>query len=48
MLGLKGEREQDLLGIYYANLFKQQKDARILGIFKEEFNMYAYYLRKTT
>ena len=44
ILGLKGELKQDLLGIYYADLFKWWEDVRILGIFKEEFNMYAHYL----
>ena len=48
ILGLKGEYKQDLLGIHYANLFKQWEDVRILGIFKEEFNIYAHYLQKTT
>lgn len=48
VLGSKGEREWDLLGIHHADLFKWWKDARILGIFKEEFNMYAHHLRKTT
>ena len=48
MLGLKGERKQDLLRIYYANLFKQQEDTGILDIFKEEFSIYAHYLCKTT
>jgi hypothetical protein len=48
VLGSKGEREWDLLGIHHANLFKWWKDAGILGIFKEEFNMYAHHLRKTT
>ena len=47
MLGLKGELKQDLLRIHHANLFKWQEDIGILGIFKEEFNMYVYYLRKT-
>ena len=48
ILGLKGELKQDLLRIHYTNLFKQWIDAGILDIFKEEFNIYAYYLRKTT
>ncbi len=47
ILGLKGELKQDLLRIYYTNLFKQQIDARILDIFKEEFNIYTHYLYKT-
>ena len=47
MLGLKGELKQDLLGIHYADLFKWWEDIGILGIFKEEFNIYAHYLRKT-
>ena len=47
ILGSKGEFKQDLLKIYYTDLFKQQKDTRILDIFKEEFNIYAYYLYKT-
>ena len=47
ILGLKGELKQDLLGIYYAGLFKWWIDAGILDIFKEEFNIYAYYLHKT-
>ena len=48
ILDLKGELKQDLLRIYYANLFKQQEDVRILGIFKKEFNIYAHYIEKTT
>ena len=44
MLGLKGETKWDLLGIHYADLFKWSENVRILNIFKEEFNMYAYYL----
>ena len=47
ILGLKGELKQDLLGIHYADLFKWWEDVRILGIFKEEFNIYAHYLQKT-
>ena len=47
ILGLKGELKQDLLGIHYADLFKQQEDVGILGIFKEEFNIYTHHLRKT-
>ena len=47
VLGLKGEYKQDLFRIYYANLFKQQEDIKILNIFKEEFNIYIYYLQKT-
>ena len=48
ILGLKGEYKQDLFGIHHTNLFKQWEDVRILGIFKEEFNIYIYYLQKTT
>ena len=48
ILGLKGEIEWDLLRIHQADLFKWWKDTGISDIFKEEFNIYAYYLYKTT
>ena len=44
ILGLKKKLKWDLLGIHYTNLFKQQKDIKILGIFKEEFNIYIHHL----
>jgi hypothetical protein len=47
ILGSKGEIEWDSLGIHQADLFEWWKDAGILDIFKEEFNMYAHHLRKT-
>jgi hypothetical protein len=47
VLGSKGELEWDLLGIHHADLFEWWEDVGILGIFKEEFNMYAHHLRKT-
>ena len=48
VLGLRRELKWDLLRIHYADLFKWWEVIRILGIFKEEFNIYAHYLRKTT
>ena len=47
ILGLKGELKQDLLKIHYTDLFKQWENIKILNIFKKEFNIYAYHLRKT-
>ena len=48
VLGLRRELKWDLFEIYYANLFKQWEDVKILSIFKEEFNIYTYHLQKTT
>ena len=48
VLGSKGEREWDLLGIHHADLFEWWENTGILDIFKEEFSMYAHHLRKTT
>ena len=44
ILGLRKELKWDLFRIYHTNLFKWWKDIRILGIFKEKFNIYIYYL----
>ena len=48
VLGLRREFKQDLLEIHHADLFEWQENIKILGIFKKEFNIYIYYLQKTT